>query len=168
MSFQATSSDRISPELSMSTIRRVFRPAWVIAIALTLVWGCGKTDTRARRVPVSGTVLYKGQPAAEATVLFDPVGNTPAATGKTDASGRYQLTTFDANDGAVPGEYKVVVRKVQVIPGSKPETASDDFAGLPPDEKWLLPTKYGHSESSGLTATVKENAANDFKFELQD
>jgi len=152
----------------MNIFRRVPRAVVVVAIALGLLSGCTKSDSRPRRVPVSGLVHYKGQPVADATVLFEPVGSTPAATGKTDASGRYQLTTFDANDGAVPGEYKVMVRKVQVIPGSKPESASDDFAGAPPDEKWLLPTKYGHSESSGLSASVKENTANDFKFELQE
>jgi hypothetical protein len=101
-------------------------------------------------------------------VVFDPVGSTPAATGTTDTNGRYQLTTFDTNDGAAPGDYKVIVRKIQVISGANSPPATDDAVGQPPDEKWLLPAKYGQSESSGLTATVKENAANDFKFELQE
>ena len=152
----------------MITFRRVVRPFTFIAIAIALTSGCQKTDNRLRRVPVSGVVQYKGQPVADATVLFDPVGSTPAATGTTDTSGRFQLTTFDTNDGASPGEYKVIVRKIQVISGGKSPPATDDAVGPPPDEKWLLPTKYGHSDSSGLTATVQENAENDFKFELQD
>jgi hypothetical protein len=152
----------------MTTFRRVFRPVTVIAVAIALTYGCQKADNRPRRVPVSGIVLYKGQPVADATVLFDPVGSTPAATGTTDANGRYQLTTFDLNDGAALGDYKVIVRKIQVISGAKSPPATDDAVGPPPDEKWLLPAKYGHAESSGLTASVKESAANDFKFELQE
>jgi hypothetical protein len=101
-------------------------------------------------------------------VLFEPLGSTPAATGTTDAKGQFRLTTFGTDDGAVPGEYKVAVRKVQVIPSSRPGDAPDDLVTPPPDEKWLLPMKYGYSESSGLTATVKADAKNDFKFELPD
>jgi hypothetical protein len=101
-------------------------------------------------------------------VIFEPVGNTPAATGETDAQGSFRLTTFEANDGAAPGEYKVAVRKVQLLRGERPAQASDDQAAPPPDEKWLLPTKYGYTQSSGLKATVKPGETNDFKFELPD
>jgi len=141
------------------------RAAVVIAIAPVLAGGCGPKDTRVRRVPVSGTVLYKGEFVADAEVVFDSGGNTPAAAGKTGATGRFRLTTFDTNDGAVPGEYKVAVRKVQVI-SKAPKAASDDAAGPPPDEKWLLPAKYGNSATSGFTASVKETGENEFEFKL--
>ena len=78
------------------------------------------------------------------------------------------MTTFDTDDGAVPGEYNVAVRKVQVISGGKPVNASDDYAGPPPNEKWLLPAKFGQSATSGLKATVKEGENNEFQLELQD
>jgi hypothetical protein len=143
--------------------------AWLLCLTLALLGGCStKSDNRPRRVPVSGVVMYKGQPVEEATVLFEPTGGTPAATGTTDSAGRYRLTTFEAGDGAVPGEYKVAIRKVKVIRGKSAEPVPDDYVGPPPDEKWLLPTKYGYSESSGLTASVKEGAENQFKFELAD
>src|SRR5688572_16449451 len=93
------------------------------SIGILVLSGCGKKDSRAGRVQVSGTVLRRGQPVAEATVIFEPLGNTPAATGTTDAAGRFALTTFDTDDGAVPGEYKVAVRKVQVIKGERPANA---------------------------------------------
>jgi hypothetical protein len=145
----------------------VCRTALAIAIFVCVAGGCGPKDTRVRRVPASGIVLYKGEPVADADVVLESGGSTPAAAGKTDSAGRFRLTTFDTNDGAVPGEYKVTVRKVQVTLKA-PAAATDDAVGPPPDEKWLLPAKYGHSESSGLTASVKENGENDFKFELQD
>jgi hypothetical protein len=137
-------------------------------LAVAAPSGCGKKDNRMARVPVTGTVLRMGQPVAGASVIFEPVGDTPAATGDTDASGRFQLTTFDKGDGAVPGEYKVAVRKVEVMGGNLPADAPDDLERPPPDEKWLLPVKYGHTSSSSLTANVKADAENDFKFELAD
>ena len=143
----------------------VSRATVMFAIALFAAVGCGPKDTRVRRLPASGTVLYKGEPVADAEVVFDSGGSSPAAAGKTDASGRFQLTTFDTNDGAVPGDYKVAVRKVQVI-RKAPAPAADDAVGPPPDEKWLLPMKYGNSATSGFTATVNETGENDFKFEL--
>jgi hypothetical protein len=140
-----------------------------VGVALVVIGGCASTkDNRPRRVPVSGTVLRMGQPVAEAEVIFEPVGNTPAATGQTDASGRFRLTTFDPSDGAAPGEYKVAVRKVQITPSQRPADAPDDLVTPPPEEKWLLPTKYGHTTSSGLTATVKADGENNFRFELAD
>jgi hypothetical protein len=152
----------------MNILSRLLPAVCVVGLALFVVNGCAKKDTRVRRVPVSGTLFRMGQPVAEATVIFEPLGSTPAATGTTDANGQFRLTTFDIDDGAVPGEYKVAVRKVQVIPGNRPSEAPDDLATTPPDEKWLLPVKYGHSDSSGLTANVKPDAKNDFKFELPD
>src|SRR5690349_11000881 len=93
-----------------------FRPMWMACLVGACAFnGCGKHDDRPGRVPVTGTVLRAGQPVAEATVIFEPVGSTPAATGTTDAAGRFVLSTFDAADGAAPGEYKVAVRKVQVV-----------------------------------------------------
>jgi len=147
------------------TIRKV-----AALTALTIILsGCStKPDNRPRRVPVTGTVLYKGQPVANATVLFEPANDTPAAAGKTDAQGRYHLETFGSADGAVPGDYKITVRKVEVIRGQKGEQVPDDYVGPPPDEKWLLPAKYSKAETSGLAATVKEGQTNEIKLELQD
>jgi hypothetical protein len=137
-----------------------------VCYALALLSGCAKQDTRPARVPASGTLLRMGQPVAKATVIFEPVGSTPAAAGQTDAAGRFQLTTFDPGDGAVPGAYKVAVRKIELIRGERPAQAADDQAGPPPDEKWLLPVKYGYTSTSGLTAEVAADGTNDFKFEL--
>jgi hypothetical protein len=130
--------------------------------------GCGKNDDRPDRVRVTGAVLRAGQAVADASVIFEPLGNTPAATGTTDAAGRFELSTFDADDGAVPGEYRVAVRKVQVIRAERPAGAPDDLAMPPPEEKWLLPMKYGDTTTSGITASVKAETKNEFKFEIAE
>ncbi len=152
----------------MKRTSRFHAAACVTGVAVAVLGGCGKKDNRPGRVPVIGTVLRMGEPVAEATVLFEPLENTPAATGETDAKGQFRLSTFETGDGAVPGEYKVAIRKVQVIPSSRPGDAPDDLASPPPDEKWLLPVKYGHTASSGLKASVQAEVSNDFKFELSD
>src|SRR5436190_13406669 len=68
---------------------------------------------------VSGTVLYKGQPIAGATVNFLVKGDAPnakPARGVTDASGRFTLKTFftatEEASGALPGDYVVMVTKI--------------------------------------------------------
>ena len=85
--------------------------------------GCGEdpgvTD-RPATVPVSGVVTLGGNPVEGATVTFHAGVPAPgqtaqgnSAVGQTDAEGRFQLKTFEANDGAVPGEYVVTISKYE-------------------------------------------------------
>jgi hypothetical protein len=71
--------------------------------------GCGGSGT----VKVKGVVTLDGQPLSGATVMFVPFEGqgTRPATGATHPDGSFQLTTFKANDGALPGTYHVVVSK---------------------------------------------------------
>jgi hypothetical protein len=63
--------------------------------------------------PVSGTVKFEegSFPACEiASVQFVPVQRTDisqTSTGMIQADGTYKLSTFNPDDGAMPGEYKV-------------------------------------------------------------
>lgn len=86
-------------------------------LALTLLLGAEnrKTDeTREDKKPVKaeGMVLVDGKPLANATIVLIPCGEDGyPAVGKTDKDGKYQLTTFNRNDGALPGTYVVTVAK---------------------------------------------------------
>lgn len=75
-----------------------------------LLWtgvGCG--DSRGP-VRVQGTVTLDGKPVAGASVQFIPDGNTSRpAFAETQADGTYQIMTKDPGDGAMPGDYKVIV-----------------------------------------------------------
>jgi lysophospholipase L1-like esterase len=64
---------------------------------------------KAKQVVSSGTVTLDGKPLEGATVAFVQ-GATPVAVGKTDADGKFQLTT-DGVPGVPPGEYGVVISK---------------------------------------------------------
>ena len=63
--------------------------------------------------PVSGTVTLYGEPLKNATVSFEPQAGSdqeivgPGSSGQTDDSGRYKLTTFRGERGAVVGQHKV-------------------------------------------------------------
>jgi hypothetical protein len=84
----------------------------VVSLAVVVV-GCGG-DSKKTAIPVSGKVTFNDgmPPAAEyMQIRFEPAVGTPdtkAATGTIQKDGTYQLTTVAANDGAFPGDYKVV------------------------------------------------------------
>jgi len=127
--------------------------------------GCGSSHGTAN---VTGVVLYKEQPVAEATVNFLPKGDKPeakSATGKTDGGGRFTLTTYFGPDeqpaGALPGEYSVTITKID-----EPQGVFDPHKDPPP--KNHLPLKYGTPQASPLTAEVKSSGGNHFELKLAD
>ncbi len=69
--------------------------------------GCGQ---KAGYYPVSGKVLYKGQPAAGAVVYFKAAGASGGRTpmGVVASDGSFQLVSDDAK-GAPAGQYNVLV-----------------------------------------------------------
>ena len=154
--------------------------------ALTLA-GCGGDGRRLDTVPVSGVVRVNGQAMEGAVVTFSPQGDGHAASGTTDASGKYTLTTEISGDGAVPGSYQVMVTKFEqpnapTAPAAgesdidaayrAAEAAGVDIMGTPRETvprvtaKSLVPEKYRNPQTSGLTATVSSEGANQFDFEL--
>jgi hypothetical protein len=144
-------------------LRRTHPPC-IVAVALLLLAGCGSGHGTAR---VTGTVNYKNQPVADATVIFLPKNETAEskpATGKTDAGGRFTLRTYFSPDdqpgGALPGEYAVTITKVD-----EPEGVFDPLRDPPP--KSHLPARYGTPQKSPLSASVTASG-NHFDFKLDD
>ena len=113
-------------------------PRWIL-LAVLLV-SCGCKDNRPVRVPVSGQILIDGEPVEHGFVQVIPE-NDRAATGKLGAQGRFQLTTFEPNDGCVKGKHRVAVIAVQ----------SDS----PTSQTWLAPQEYADVETSGLEVEIK-------------
>ena len=94
------------------------RSAGVNAIALLVTAlslpGCGGQPRERLPVhPVAGQITLRGRPLANAFVVLHPKGSADpraiTARGQTDRSGRFQATTYVANDGAPAGEYAVTV-----------------------------------------------------------
>lgn len=138
--------------------------------------GCsGGVSDRPEIAPVSGVVTYQGQTVPDAVVTFSKAGAPRKASGKTDAEGRFRLTTFNTNDGAVIGEHAVTVSKLKgppppalTVDTTGPEyTKAMEAAAKAPAAETGLPEKYADPEKSGLKNTVTSEGPNDFKIELQ-
>ncbi len=85
----------------------------VAACALVVLAGCGAREEGPPLFPVSGKVLFKGEPAAGAQVYFHPPGPADSKKlrphGKADAKGVFRLSTRRSEDGAAEGEYTVTI-----------------------------------------------------------
>lgn len=142
--------------------RFIEKHRWPVCVLLLVpLTGCGKKDENLPKTyPTSGVVMYKGNPVAEAQVTFHPQGQGNPATGRTEANGRFILTTYDALDGAVPGTHVVTVELFPEggLPGMEIETT-----GATP-----IPEKYFTPSTSPLTAEVKKDDANNITLELKD
>ena len=144
----------------------------LLCAATAVTGGCSSGVRRPPTYPVSGTVTQKGKPLEGAAVVFVPTdASAEAATGVTDAAGKYQLTTFIAGDGAQAGEYKVKVSKysnqkattaekkqyMTIEEEQKMAFAKDELPT--PPAKNLLAKKYESEATSGIVHTVPKGAS---------
>lgn len=131
---------------------------WVVSLlasVLCLVVGCGRGTPRT--MPVNGVVIFQGSPLADADVAFTPTGGRPA-TGRTDAAGRFTLTTFKTNDGAVIGQHVVTV--------CKHVKKNSNTTGPYVDYVQVTPVHFGRPGESPLRADVVSKGRNEFTFDI--
>jgi hypothetical protein len=145
----------------------------MLLVAL-LAAGCGDGRDLPETLPVTGTVVYKGEPLADAEIGFVPSApdsGAHPARGRTDAAGKFTLKTYfgptDDVAGATPGEYKVTVQK-RDVPADPAELAKHFQLNPQMVPASLVPTKYESVDTTPLSATVAEDAANDFPLEMTD
>ena len=124
-------------------------------VGLLLAGGCGR-PTMAK---VSGTVTSQGKPVADAIVQFLPA-NRPGAGCRTDASGKYSLTTFKPGDGAYLGPCKVVV--TPFVPGIDPNKPAP-----PPKPRPDIPEVYRAYQTTPFKADVVAGKHNVFTFDME-
>lgn len=138
----------------------------LFSIALLGFVGCSAGSSNPKTYPVTGTVTKGGKPVSGAQIVFVSVeqgGQSAFAT--TDGEGKYQLMTFEPNDGAIPGTYVIKVSKYEsgVAPTTTetrnltPEEESKLYnpdEKAPPPPKNELPQKYASEVTSGLKHTV--------------
>jgi hypothetical protein len=112
---------------------------------------------------VRGRVTLDGTPVAGAAVTFVPIGpRGHPASGPTDANGVFRLTTFKQEDGALRGEYKVVVTKTDALappPEAEPgnaESVKNHYKALKSkrSSKQALPAVYGDAAKTPLRCAV--------------
>jgi hypothetical protein len=108
--------------------------------------------------PVSGTITSKGKPVEGAIVAFTPTtpGVGISASGVTDSSGVYKLTTRMSGDGAAAGKYDVTVAKYDKKLEPKKSEGSDKLAD-PYDITNEYPTGYNEMQASEIAASLSKN-----------
>jgi hypothetical protein len=128
------------------------RRCWLPLLVIPLLTSCGGSTA-----PVNGRVKFKD--ASDVAVLagyevaFEPGEGKTSAVGHIGPDGTFKLSTFGADDGAVPGRYRVAIT---------PPTSADPDK---PPQKPQLPAKYASFDTSGLTVEVKPGR-NDVELEL--
>ena len=108
-----------------AALRRVAANLGGLLVLLTCL-GCGSKLPATK--PVTGTVTYLGQPVEGATVMFGrdsrDIAKGELAIGKTDAQGRFALSTHFGSEtdakGVVAGDYAVTISKLVPPPGIAP------------------------------------------------
>lgn len=146
------------------------RSLLAIALMSVLVCGCGSgVKSRPPMAKVKGVVKYKGNPVANAMVNFSTEGAPRMASGMTDDQGRFQLTTYETNDGAPVGTHKVTVTRIEATAGPAKMSAMDLASkGPPPPPKGgVIPMKYADLKTTPLVSTV-DAGSNDKTLELED
>jgi hypothetical protein len=131
---------------------------WKSTLLLMLV-SLGCSGERLEPVyPVSGTITSKGKPVEGAIVAFTPTtpGVGIAASGITDASGVYKLTTRTNGDGAAAGTYGVTVAKYDKKLEPKKTEGPNELAD-PYDITNEYPTGYNEMQASEIAASLSKN-----------
>ncbi len=156
-----------------------------LVLLLPLAVGCGGGPS-VGAIPATGIVTLDGKPLDGATVSFVPDSDEArSASGLTDATGAFRLTSLAPGDGAVPGKYKITVSKVSSGPAEEAAPTSQEEAMKKLQEKskaggssafysstpsftvkQTLPARYADSKTSGLQAEVKKGSDNKFTFAL--
>lgn len=117
----------------------------LIAILVAMLSGC-RGERRESVYPVRGMVLFDDRPLAEAQVVFHPVASAQRSLlANTNTRGEFSLTTYEPNDGAPAGEYRVTVEYRELVQEGDEMTRTGAN---------LLPTHYASQADSGLRCTV--------------
>jgi len=140
------------PVIARESAQCPWQAGALIALVLFGASGCGSPTL----FPVSGRVTYKdGKPVTAGLVIFEPVSQKISARGEIQADGSFQLGTHRDNDGALEGEYKVLV-----VPPPLPEEGKQ--------RRSPVHAKYQNLESTPLKFTVtRDRDKNKFNIEVE-
>lgn len=109
----------------------------LFALFISLTIGC--SDGRPTRVPISGQVLIDGKPLKSGYIRFVSADHRPSQ-GYLDANGRFTLSCFEDNDGAVIGQHKIEIRGTEMV--------------NPQLMRWHAPKKYADQQTSELVQEI--------------
>lgn len=103
------------PRKFLDSFCRAVFSASVLSLLSFVCVGCGGGSDDLGTAAVSGKVTHKGQPVTGGSVMFNPLSAAPGknltgkpAAAEVGADGRFTLTTYAKNDGAVVGKHSVI------------------------------------------------------------
>jgi hypothetical protein len=134
------------------SLRRVLVGFAVVAVCVA---GCGKSGTPTKQV--NGKVTFKGgAPPTKGKITFapiEPAGNLPRrpASGSFDESGTFTLTTFEKDDGIIPGRYQTNIACWREKPTLETKVSANY---VPPDFKYELKIEESADEPVEVTIDV--------------
>jgi hypothetical protein len=142
------------------------RVCWTLVGMLAVLVGCAEP----KFVPVEGTVTVDGQPAAGLFVQFEPLAEGsrvypgPGSVGRTDAQGKYRLSSVpERHDGAVPGKHMVRIYVEGGLDDDELALKNEPIRNRK-DRPKQLPARY--NDASELTFEVQRGRANRADFSL--
>jgi hypothetical protein len=125
-------------------MRFAARPAVGLALLIPLVLSSGCGDSQAiKAVPAAGTVTFNGKPVEFGTIGFVPDNGRPAS-GEIK-NGHFTLTTYQEDDGAIPGKHNVSVTSIKRTPAP---------GGGDPVTTFLVPMRFANAAESGVVVEV--------------
>lgn len=139
--------------------------AVVIAVVSCAMTGCGE-----RLYRVKGNVTFEGKPLSwGGSISFVPTGTVKIreAGSVINEDGTFELMTNKPGDGAMAGDYRVVIHQVTA---KEPKNSGDN--GKAASGLWLphaerIPAKYSDSYNSPLSAKVEAKSVNEINFQLK-
>ncbi len=154
----------------MQVFRRALSSAVIVVPACLIFAGCGGSGSDAavvgQLVPVTGKVLFKGEPLFKGAVMFNPVAGTPGTGGfgVTDEQGEYKLVHRNQEEGIEPGSYRVVITRMAMKDGG-PIPEGKSAADVEAVQIIPAPFSDANSEYPGTAVTVPA-AGGTFSFEI--
>ncbi len=139
---------------------RIGGSQWILCACVVLLASCETPSEGPPTYPVQGMLMIDGQPAKDAQVILHPVGGEnfdergARPTGKVQADGSFELTTYHPRDGAPAGQYVVTIYWAENPAALEPS----------PDR---LKGRFLNPAQSSLNVTIEEEATELPKFDLQ-
>ena len=141
----------------------------LMPLLLLALVGCNSAPAGPPLVPAEGLISLNGKPLGAADLIFVPQGETKGqgGVGRTDAAGKFQLSSHDRKFKGVPaGTYRVVINKLVKPDGSDyipdPNAGPMDTGGF----RELLPAAYSDMGVTTLQADIPEAGKKDLEFKL--
>jgi len=131
------------------------RGGLAVAVVCCAGWGCSNGEKQEPVYPATGIVRMGGKPFGPCNLTLVPVDKLDgvirrSVAGTVDKDGKVTFGSYGVNDGAIAGDYKVIVRSSMSAPPPSP-----------------IPTKYGSENTTPLTASITADRPNEVVVELQ-